>query len=87
MVPRLETFAVPFADMQGLFVGCPGTPVTAVFQDTTDVNLVVRTTPTNDYIWDDADGSDNPFDADIIEVYLSHGSTTPRQVTAIATVS
>lgn len=88
MVPRLETFVVTAANLQGLFVGVPGVPVCAVFRKSgPTAELTVRTTSTQDYIWDAGDGSTAPFDEDLVDVYLSHGSTTARQVNCIATVT
>lgn len=90
MIPQLETFAVTAADMQGLFVSCAG-PALAVFRD--DANAVVAAIDvdgTNDgYQWD-ADhplAPATPFGSDVVDVYLSHGDTVSRQVSAVALVN
>lgn len=88
MVPRLETFPVPAADMEALFVGCGG-PATAVFREDDDTPVVAVTVDdANDsYVWD-ANGGTTPFGADVADVYLSHGdSSMPRPVNVVAMIN
>jgi hypothetical protein len=91
MKPQLESFAVTAADLQSLLCGTSanGTQMWAVFREA-DTTLVaaVQVTADGDYIWEDTNGADNPFGADVADVYLSHGdSAATRTVNAVALVN
>lgn len=76
MVPQQEAFTVPAASLVGLVVGCD-VPAIAVFMDVTPAQVLPVTVdgPSDAYTWDTASGIANPFGADVVTVYLSHGSS------------
>jgi hypothetical protein len=89
MVPRLETFAYDKDDVVALIAGCQY-PAIAVFRDTTPTVLLAAFIdgPNDSYIWDSASGVDSPLTADVVDVYVSHGSADfSAAVTALALVN
>lgn len=88
MVPEEITFPVTAADMKMLIVACPY-PAQAVFLDITPalVAHIVCDGESDSYVWDDENGLANPFAADTVTGYLSHGSSDNTAVVkAIAMV-
>jgi hypothetical protein len=93
MKPQLEDFVVETADLQGLYVTC-ASPALAIFLDDTDavVKAVYVGGSTDAFIWEIGDvtdlGAENPFaSGDVVSVYLSHGGTVSREITAVATAN
>lgn len=89
MKPQNEAFAVGYAVMQALLCSCT-VPATVTFLDgSAAVVATVRITTTADYIWDSANGADNPFGTtDVATAALSHGfSGGSKQVNAVALVN
>jgi hypothetical protein len=93
MKPQLEDFVVETADLQGLYVTCLS-PALAIFLDDTDavVKAVYVGGSADAFIWEIGDvtdlGAENPFaSGDVVSVYLSHGGTVSREVTAVATAN
>jgi hypothetical protein len=78
MVPRLETFTVPAADLNALFVGCGAAQATAVFReaDTTLVLAVTLDGGADAYVWDEGSGVTTPFAENVADVYVSHGDSS-----------
>lgn len=87
MVPQLEPFVVTAATMQMLCVSS-GVAMWAVFRDiAAAIVAAIYVGGTNDgYSWDISAGG-NPFAADVVDVYLSHGATSPQQTIAAAYVN
>lgn len=88
MKPQLESFPVTAANMSVLVMGC-NAPAQAVLRDDGPaVVFAIYVGGTLDsYQWDSASGADNPLSADVVDVYLSHGSTSAQQVSILAAVN
>jgi hypothetical protein len=87
--PTLYDFAVEFANLKALGVGCEN-PALAVFLDDADavVAAVLTGGTGGDFSWDDGDSADNPFDADVAGVYLSQaGTDAAKTVNAFALIN
>lgn len=76
MVPNLESFPVLTAAMKMLAVGCEA-PMIAVFMSVVPAVVLAVTADGNQdsYVWDINGGMANPFGADTVDVYLSHGAS------------
>lgn len=89
-VPQLHDYAVEYANLQALAVGCDA-PACAVFRSAANaVILAVATTGANgNYSWDAGDPTAaNPLSADLASLYLSHGDTAQTlTVSAFALVN
>ncbi len=90
MVPQLEAFDVPSADLQSLLCGCLS-PAYFVFLEDDDTPVkAIYVDGVSDYVYDVDNplDPDTPFAADVAKVYLSHGlSSASRQVNALALVN